>query len=77
MSLSVLLRDGESQESLLIRFQKVVQLSGILREFKTHRYFVSKGEADRIKAKNSARKRQRQVFKQNKYYQTRRHNTPI
>jgi len=77
MSLSVSLRDGESQESLLLRFQKVVQLSGILREFKTHRYFVSKGEADRIKAKNSARKRQRQLFKQNKYNPTRRRNIPV
>jgi len=67
MSLAVSLRNGESQESLLLRFQKVVQISGILREFKTHRYFVSKGEVERIKAKNSARKRRRQAFKQNRY----------
>ena len=67
MSLAVNLRDGESQESLLLRFQKAVQLSGILREVKTHRYFVSKGEADRIKAKNSARKRRRQISKQSKF----------
>jgi len=67
MSLAVSLRTGETQESLLLRFQKVVQVSGILREFKTHRYFVSKGEAERIKAKNSARKRRRQSYKQNKY----------
>ena len=47
MSLGVSLRLGESQESLLLRFQKVVQTSGVLREFKTHRFFVSKGEATR------------------------------
>ena len=67
MSLEVSLRDGESQESLLLRFRRVVQTSGVLREFKMHRYFVSKGEADRIKAKNSARKRRRQSYKQKQY----------
>jgi ribosomal protein S21 len=67
MSLAVYLRDGESQESLLQRFQKAVQISGVLREFRTHRHFVSKGEADRIKVKNSARKRRRQSYQQNKY----------
>jgi ribosomal protein S21 len=67
MSLEVSLRTGESQESLLLRFQKAVQTSGVLREFKTHRFFVSKGEATRIKAKNSARKRRRQSYKQNSY----------
>ena len=67
MSLEVRLRDGESQESLLLRFQKMVQHSGILREVKMNSYFLSKGEADRIKAKKSARKRQRQSYKQKNY----------
>jgi ribosomal protein S21 len=67
MSLAVFLRDGESQESLLLRFQKAVQHSGILREVKTHRYFISKGEADRIKAKKSAQRRKRQYYKQYKF----------
>ena len=60
MSMQVLLRAGESQESLLRRFQKVVQTSGVLREAKAHRHFLSKGEAARIKAAKSARRRHRQ-----------------
>ncbi len=59
MSLEVRIRDGESQDSLLRRFQKSVQMGGILREAKSHRYFVSKSEAARLKAKASARRRRR------------------
>ncbi|MFH1650551.1 MAG: 30S ribosomal protein S21 [Chloroflexota bacterium] len=60
MSLEVSIREGESQESLLHRFQRMVQMSGVLREAKSHRRFVSKREAARIKSKNSARRRRRQ-----------------
>jgi ribosomal protein S21 len=60
MPLEVKLRDGETQESLLQRFQKSIQLSGVLRELKNRRYFVSRGSAARIKAKNAARKRRKQ-----------------
>ncbi|MFC1908055.1 30S ribosomal protein S21 [Chloroflexota bacterium] len=59
MSLKVLIREGESQDSLLHRFQKMVQTSGILREAKAHRYFISKGEMARLKARKSARRRRR------------------
>ena len=58
----VFLRTGESQESLVIRFQKAVLHSGILREVKQHSYYVSRGESTRIKAKKNARKR-RQSYK--------------
>ncbi|MFC1873351.1 30S ribosomal protein S21 [Chloroflexota bacterium] len=57
--MKVSIRDGESQESLLRRFQKVVQISGILREVKSHRHFISKGEKARLKAQQSARRRRR------------------
>ncbi len=60
MSLEVSIRAGESQEALLRRFQRMVQMSGILREVKAHRHFVSKRDAARIKIKNSARRRRRQ-----------------
>ena len=56
----VSIRVGESQESLLRRFQKVVQTSGVLHEVKNHRYFISRGEKERIKAQQSARRRRRQ-----------------
>jgi ribosomal protein S21 len=57
MSLEVKIREGESQESLLKRFQRMVQMDGILREVKDHRYFLSKREITRLKAKRSARRR--------------------
>ena len=60
MSMQVSIRAGESQDSLLRRFQKMVQTSGILREVKTHRHFMSKGEKARLKAQQSARRRRRQ-----------------
>ncbi len=59
MSVEVSLRAGESQDSLLRRFQRVIQMDGILREAKAHRRFVSKRDAARLKAKNSARRRRR------------------
>jgi ribosomal protein S21 len=31
--------EGESRDSLLCRFQRVMQMSGILREAKSHRHF--------------------------------------
>ena len=57
MALEVSIREGETQDSLLRRFQRVVQIGGILREAKAHRYFMSKREAARLKAKRSARRR--------------------
>jgi ribosomal protein S21 len=60
LSLEVSIREGESQESLLHRFQRMVQMSGVLREVKANRHFVSKGEAARIKAKKNAQRRRRQ-----------------
>jgi len=60
MSLEVYLREGETQDSLLRRFQRMVQMTGIMREAKSHRHFVSKRDAARIKAKNNARRKRRQ-----------------
>ena len=45
----VALRDGETQESLLARFTKGVQRSGILKEAREHRFFVPKPEKMRKK----------------------------
>ncbi|MBI4284418.1 MAG: 30S ribosomal protein S21 [Chloroflexi bacterium] len=59
MALQVTIRDGESQESLLKRFQRTVQVDGILREAKAHRHFISRGDAARQKARASARRRRR------------------
>jgi len=61
MSLEVYLRDGETQESLLKRFQRTIEMSGVLREAKAKRYFISRGDAARIKEKKAARRRRRQT----------------
>ena len=57
MSLEVWIREGESQDSLLRCFQRMVQVSGILREVKAHRHFLSKGKTAHLKAQKSARRR--------------------
>ena len=62
MSLKVSVREGESQGSLLRRFQKMVLMSGILKDAKAHRRFISKREAALIKAKNNARRRRRSGY---------------
>jgi len=60
MSLEVHLHEGETQDSLLRRFQRTVQISGVLREAKAHSRFMSKRDVARKKAKNSARRRRKQ-----------------
>jgi ribosomal protein S21 len=61
MSADVVLHPGESQESLLRRFQKMVQTSGILKEFRAHQRFMTKRDAYLLKAKNHARRNKRQA----------------
>jgi ribosomal protein S21 len=62
LSLEVSIHEGESQESLLRRFQKKVQISVVLRELKANRFFVPKSEVARIKAKKNAQRRRRQGY---------------
>jgi ribosomal protein S21 len=62
VSLEVSLREGESQESLLHRFQKMVQMSGVLREVKANRHYVPKSEAARIRVKKNAQRKRRQGY---------------
>jgi small subunit ribosomal protein S21 len=62
MSLEVSIREGESQEALLHRFQRMVQMSGVLREIKANRHYVPKSEAARIRVKKNAQRRKRQGY---------------
>lgn len=55
----VQLREGESQESLLSRFTKMVQRSGLMREVKSHRFFVSKSERARAAERKAVRRQAR------------------
>src|SRR4029450_9333085 len=59
----VSLREGESQEALLKRFQRSVQNSGLLREVKGKRFFISNGEKARIAARKSAARHRRRARK--------------
>jgi small subunit ribosomal protein S21 len=49
-------REGESQEQLLTRFRTLVQRTGVLREIKKRRHFVSKSEARRMAQARAARR---------------------
>jgi ribosomal protein S21 len=60
MPFEVTLHSGESQESLLRRFQKMVQISGVLKDFRSRQRFMSKRDAYLVKAKNTARRKRRQ-----------------
>jgi ribosomal protein S21 len=57
MALEVFLHDGESQDSLIRRFQKGIQMEGILRDFKASQTFLCKRDAYIIKSKRAARRR--------------------
>jgi ribosomal protein S21 len=57
MPLDVSLYEGESQESLVRRFQKSIQIEGILREFRSSQTFLSKRDAFKIKSKRAARRK--------------------
>jgi len=64
----VVLRPGESQESLLKRFRKKVARARILSAAKKKRYFVSKSEQRRrARLKAIRRERQRQRRSQRWY----------
>jgi len=49
----VTLREGEPPESLLKRFTRAVQNSGLLREVRQKRFFISEGEKERIAQRKS------------------------
>jgi ribosomal protein S21 len=53
---SVQRREDESAEKLLNRFKLMVQRSGILRETKRRRHFISKSESRRIAQARSIRR---------------------
>jgi small subunit ribosomal protein S21 len=55
----VTLRSNESQEQLLRRFRKEVMKSKVLADVRRKRWFVSKSELQRIKAKKAARRQRR------------------
>ena len=57
--MTVVLRQGESQEDLLRRFRKEVAESGILGEVRRKRWFISKSELKRVKRRKAIRRARR------------------
>lgn len=57
VSLDVTPRQGETQDAMLRRFLRVVQVDGVLQEARSRRFFVSNGDAARIKRQKNARRR--------------------
>ena len=57
MTLDVSLQNGESQDSLIRRFQRVIQADGILREARVSQTFMSKRDAANLKSKRAARRK--------------------
>ena len=61
--MKVELRENEGFDSLLKRFTKDLQASGILREYRSKRRFVSKSELRRAKIRKAEHKRRRKAAK--------------
>jgi ribosomal protein S21 len=54
-------REGENAERLIGRFRQVIQRSGILRDAKRKRFFISNSEARRIARARSLRRIRKKV----------------
>lgn len=63
----VVLRDGEHVESLMKRFKRVVESSGVMRELKRREYYMSPSEKRRDK-KAKALKRLRKRMRASQRY---------
>jgi small subunit ribosomal protein S21 len=61
--LSVELRDGESQESLLKRFRKEIVKTRVLSTYRKKRWFVSKSEQRRLAKQRAIRKARRKMMR--------------
>ena len=60
---NVVLKDGESPENLLRRFRTKVLRSGVLRDVKRKRHFVSKSEKRRIAKRKAIRRARKKQWK--------------
>jgi small subunit ribosomal protein S21 len=63
LCVKVEMRDNESFDALLRRFTKDLQSSGVLREYRSKRRFVSKSEQRRAKMRKAEHKRRRKIAK--------------
>ena len=61
------LRNGESQQQLLRRFRKVVTRTGVMREVRKRRWFVSRREQRRMDEKKAIRRQRKRARKMQDY----------
>jgi small subunit ribosomal protein S21 len=61
--MSVTLRTGESQESLLKRFRKEVVKGRILSTYRKKRWYISRSELRRLAKQRAARKARRKMLR--------------
>lgn len=61
--MSVSLRSGESQESLLKRFRKEVVKGRVLSTYRKKRWFISKSEQRRLAKQRAVRKARRKMLR--------------
>jgi small subunit ribosomal protein S21 len=66
--MTVELKSGESQDSLLKRFRKEIIKSRILSTYRKKRWFVSKGEQRRIAKQRAIRKARRKLMRRKNTY---------
>ena len=66
--MTVELKSGESQDSLLKRFRKEIIKSRILSTYRKKRWFVSKGEQRRIAKQRAIRKARRKLIRRKNTY---------
>ena len=57
----VVARDGESAESLIRRFKKVVELSGIMRELRRREHYLSPSQKKRDKIKKAEKRAKKEA----------------
>lgn len=65
---AVVLKEGESVESLIRRFKKIVELAGILKELKKREHYLGPSQKKREKQKR-AQKRARKDLKNSQVYE--------
>ena len=65
----VILRDGESPESLLKRFRKKVTQDGVLSTVKKKRFFVSRSELKRMARRKAVRRERRRQWREERQSQ--------
>ena len=70
--MTVYLRSGESQEHLLRRFRKAVAKSGIRKDVRKKRWFISKSEQRRQAKARAIRRARRRLNRRNRHRRRRR-----